>query len=465
MKSTTTLQRTIRAALLAAVAGTALVTAPAAIAQNSRESRTVIHSSTGDNDARVEVRNGRYTITLNGKQVKSGTTDEAWTTFDLVNSDGESVGTITRDNDEFAINLDDEEGNPVAASSGSGSSPTNLALIERDAARARRDAVWAARDAARAAASAAPAASGDWGTPPKSMLGVTLESPGEALSSHLGINRETATLLTSVSDGLPAAKAGLKLYDVITEVNGEPASPDTLRRFLREKQPGDILALKVARGGERKDISVTLEAYDANRLNTVTMTTGAWSPGASAGGTFTINAFDNQMEEKARELEKLSQMIAEKSMAIQNAGSDTKALEALSEQMNKLGEEMNKRGEEMNRLAEQMSRANTGGWNIFPGPGGGRTIVGRRTGQGGTIDLMLPATPPPTGYLNPTNPSAAPGAAGLSPAAPVPSPDVSALTERLNKMDSQVAKLTELLERVVEQKSASAGGGSAKKDN
>jgi hypothetical protein len=461
MKSTTnTLQRTIRAALLAAVAGTALVTAPAAIAQNSRESRTVIHSSTGDNDARVEVRNGRYTITLNGKEVKSGTTDEAWTTFDLVNSDGESVGTITRDNDEFSINLDDEEGNPVAASSGAGSHATNLAIIERDAARARRDAMWAARDAARAAASTAPAAMGDWGTPPKSMLGVTLESPGEALSSHLGVNRENATLLTSVSDGLPAAKAGLKLYDVITEVNGEPASPDTLRRFLREKQPGDILALKVARGGERKDISVTLEAYDANRLNTVTMTSGAWAPGASAGGDPFFSQMDSHMQEKARQLEELGRQLAEKSATLQGSGKDAKALESLAEQMSKIADEMNKR-------AEEMAQANSSSaWTIFPGQGGGgRTIVGRAFGSGRNIDLTVPTPTPPPGYMNPMNPSTAPGAAGLSRIAPLPTPDAEALKERMDKMDERLAKLTELLEKAVEQKSASAGAPSVKKDN
>lgn len=429
--TTSTMQRTIRAALLAAIAGTVIV--PGASAQNVNETRSIISTSNADNAARVEVRADKYKITLNGKEVKSGLLSDAWTDLDLVDENGESVGTVTRTGDEFGIVLNDENGDPVSTA---GNLFGNSAQAHRAAIIAERDAVRAAMRASGGAqapiARAYATAAGQWGNPPRTMLGVTLDNPGEALCAQLGIDREKSTILTSVTDGLPASKSGLKLYDVITDVNGESASPDTLRRFLREKNAGDTLNLKVVSAGSRKDVVVNLESYDAGKLNVTTA--GAWAPsnnafgGGGLTGSFTVNTIEDDMQENSRKLEELAAELEKASQGLQSS-KDAKAMEAFSEQMNKIGEEMRKRGEEM---------ARAGNWF----PQGTRTIIGRRGGSGQSLPFTITPTPP-------TAPMPAiPG--GMFTTSPRATEETAALKERIDKLEERLSKLDSMDEKLAQ---------------
>jgi len=59
----------------------------------------------------------------------------------------------------------------------------------------------------------------------------------------------------------PADKAGLKRNDVITAVDGNAVSDmEALLNALEGKQPGDTVALSIARDGNAQDVTVTLEA-------------------------------------------------------------------------------------------------------------------------------------------------------------------------------------------------------------
>ena len=65
--------------------------------------------------------------------------------------------------------------------------------------------------------------------------------------------------VTSVGDGTPAAKAGLKVGDVIVAVNGERVdSADSLVGHVREKTAGDTVTLTVLRDGKSPEIKATL---------------------------------------------------------------------------------------------------------------------------------------------------------------------------------------------------------------
>lgn len=454
--TTSTMQRTIRAALLAAIAGTVMV--PGASAQSVNETRSIISTSNADNAARVEVRADKFKITLNGKEVKSGLLSDVWTDLDLVDENGESVGTVTRTGDEFGIVLNDENGDPVSTAGNlfSGSAQAHRAAIiaERDAVRAAMRASGGAQaPIARAYATAA----GQWGNPPRTMLGVTLDNPGEALCAQLGIDREKSTILTSVTDGLPASKSGLKLYDVITDVNGESASPDTLRKFLREKNAGDTLNLKVVSAGSRKDVVVNLESYDAGKLNVTTA--GAWAPsnnafgGGGLTGSFTVNTIEDDMQENSRKLEELAEQLKQAADGLQNS-KDAKAMEAFSERMNKIGEEMSKHGEEM-------ARAGTGNWFINPSnPQGTRTIIGRRGGSGQSLPFTITPTPP-------TAPMPAiPG--GMFTTSPRATEETAALKERIDQLEARLSKLDSMDEKLAQLTEmlqvAAKNQGSGKKD-
>jgi len=102
---------------------------------------------------------------------------------------------------------------------------------------------------------------------PRVMLGVTMtdaDSEGD----------EEGAMLISVTEGLPAAQAGLKAKDIVVEADGKAIEgEESLRAILKTKNPGDELALKIIRNGENQTIRVKLAEFDATKLNTqVTVT-------------------------------------------------------------------------------------------------------------------------------------------------------------------------------------------------
>ncbi|MBA3384642.1 MAG: trypsin-like peptidase domain-containing protein [Actinobacteria bacterium] len=64
--------------------------------------------------------------------------------------------------------------------------------------------------------------------------------------------------IAAVTDGSPADRAGLKQGDVITEVEGEAASADDVRRAVAARKPGDELELTIRRGGGTQTVTATL---------------------------------------------------------------------------------------------------------------------------------------------------------------------------------------------------------------
>jgi hypothetical protein len=92
--------------------------------------------------------------------------------------------------------------------------------------------------------------------------------PDSTLAGHLGIQLEKSTLLTAVHEGLPAASAGLAPYDLIVSLNGQDdANPHAIRTALKDKKAGDTLQLGVVHQGVRKEVTLTLEAYDRQKLS------------------------------------------------------------------------------------------------------------------------------------------------------------------------------------------------------
>lgn len=90
-------------------------------------------------------------------------------------------------------------------------------------------------------------------------MGVTLSEVGRALASQLRIDGGSATLITSVSGGMPADKAGLREDDVVVAINGsDHASPADLRRTIERAGPGEEIRLRVIRAGESMDITVVM---------------------------------------------------------------------------------------------------------------------------------------------------------------------------------------------------------------
>jgi C-terminal processing protease CtpA/Prc len=90
-------------------------------------------------------------------------------------------------------------------------------------------------------------------------IGVTTTQLTDQLADYFGVSREGGVLVTSVAENSPAAKAGLKAGDVITEVDGEKIENAVeLSRTLSRKQDGDV-TLTITRERSRRTFKVTPE--------------------------------------------------------------------------------------------------------------------------------------------------------------------------------------------------------------
>lgn len=93
-----------------------------------------------------------------------------------------------------------------------------------------------------------------------SILGI--EGIRQKLKEEVGATTEPpqqGVIVTEVFDG-PAAKAGLRALDIITEINGEKMdATENYQVLMADKKPGDKLTVKVWSRGETKTLNITLD--------------------------------------------------------------------------------------------------------------------------------------------------------------------------------------------------------------
>jgi serine protease Do len=90
-------------------------------------------------------------------------------------------------------------------------------------------------------------------------IGISDVTPENAKFFHVQNNE--GAVISQVEDGAPAAKAGLKVGDVITEIDGQKVSDASqLQIEVGQKQPGTTIKLQVLRDGNNVNLPVTLEA-------------------------------------------------------------------------------------------------------------------------------------------------------------------------------------------------------------
>ncbi|NNF05986.1 MAG: PDZ domain-containing protein [Candidatus Eisenbacteria bacterium] len=91
-------------------------------------------------------------------------------------------------------------------------------------------------------------------------LGVSLQELNKDLRDAIGVSRRVkGALITSVVDGSPADKAGLRSHDVITEIdNIRVTSVDQAIKAVRTSKPGSKVRVVVQRGDKERGINVRL---------------------------------------------------------------------------------------------------------------------------------------------------------------------------------------------------------------
>lgn len=98
---------------------------------------------------------------------------------------------------------------------------------------------------------------------PRAMFGVLLEPVSGVLAAQLNVKPGEALTITEVQPNLPAARAGLEVYDVIVACNGR--RPMTMAQFseiMASAVPGDLVNVVLVRRGRETELAVRLDRYD-----------------------------------------------------------------------------------------------------------------------------------------------------------------------------------------------------------
>ena len=117
-----------------------------------------------------------------------------------------------------------------------------------------------------------------------SWLGVELHEVNGETAKELKLPAERGVVLSSIVPDSPAAKAGLKENDVVTEINGQRVEGAAqFRRMIHEIPAGRTAQLTVWRDGRAQTVSVTLGKAEERRHSFKVF------PAPGAPGSFTFN--------------------------------------------------------------------------------------------------------------------------------------------------------------------------------
>jgi serine protease Do len=98
-------------------------------------------------------------------------------------------------------------------------------------------------------------------------LGVQIQDLTKEMSEYHGAKDKKGALVLEVIEGNPAAKAGIKAKDIITEVNGKPIeSVRELTRIIADIPVGDTAVVTVIRNGKEEKIKVNVAKREAKEV-------------------------------------------------------------------------------------------------------------------------------------------------------------------------------------------------------
>jgi len=98
-----------------------------------------------------------------------------------------------------------------------------------------------------------------YGKVTRGRLGVTIQDVNQELAKSFGLDKPAGAIVSSVEDGGPADKAGLKSGDIILKVGGKRVDQSNeLPSVVARIQPGTKTDIEIWRDGKRTTIPVTI---------------------------------------------------------------------------------------------------------------------------------------------------------------------------------------------------------------
>jgi membrane-associated protease RseP (regulator of RpoE activity) len=146
----------------------------------------------------------------------------------------------------------------------------------------------------------------------RAFLGVSVVDLTPELREHYGTEKDSGVLVASLEDNGPAEKAGVKVGDIITAIDGNDiASSFQIRKALRDKKTGDSVRIDVLRGRTRQTIVANVvERENAGLLRMADIEAlrgepGQWRTRVSAlPNCVELQSKIKELEAKMKELEK-----------------------------------------------------------------------------------------------------------------------------------------------------------------
>jgi uncharacterized protein YndB with AHSA1/START domain len=149
------------------------------------------------------------------------------------------------------------------------------------------------------------------------MLGIFPTLLDEATAAHLKVSIKQGFYIGGVIEGLDAAQAGLQTGDVIVSIDGTPMQDyAALQAVVEARKPGDVLAVEVYRGSNKRDVELRISPRPTLRIPT--------TPVALA------EMLQATYAELDAELDQLVRYVAESEMARQPGEGEWSAKEVLA---------------------------------------------------------------------------------------------------------------------------------------
>jgi membrane-associated protease RseP (regulator of RpoE activity) len=93
----------------------------------------------------------------------------------------------------------------------------------------------------------------------RGFLGVALTALTPELREHFGVAKDAGVMVGRVEADSPAAKAGIRVGDILTAVDGEPVEGSwDLGHAMREKDAGDTVSIELYRAGRPQTVTATV---------------------------------------------------------------------------------------------------------------------------------------------------------------------------------------------------------------
>ncbi|HEX9935452.1 MAG TPA: Do family serine endopeptidase, partial [bacterium] len=100
----------------------------------------------------------------------------------------------------------------------------------------------------------------------RAWLGIGMKPVDENVAERYNLQRPQGILIEQVMDNSPAQQAGLKVLDVILQVDGkEMNQSNEVQNYVALKNPGDVVTLTILREGARKTVTVKLGQRDTGK--------------------------------------------------------------------------------------------------------------------------------------------------------------------------------------------------------